>query len=116
VNHFYQSYQKIGKLVACLIDCSDPILVSVDREVFEAYCFSPDKQSWGHSQASLDLKLAVKYPNLVNEAWVKLQYGLILWKMASYCRAYPQMIDSYWTVEMIKKQLLFKFIYFTNTD
>ncbi|CAO3637563.1 unnamed protein product [Mucor hiemalis] len=65
--------------------------------------------NWGPKQAREDLIQAGAMSNRASLAWVENHYGLIVWKIASFIRSYPDAHTHEWNSKTILNQLLYRY-------
>lgn len=65
--------------------------------------------NWGPKNAREDLINAGALPNRATLAWVENHYGLIVWKIASFIRSYPDAHTHEWSSDTILNQLLYRY-------
>ncbi|KAJ8295952.1 Breast cancer type 2 susceptibility [Rhodotorula toruloides] len=100
--HYYEALQEIG--------IPDAVL-DMDSTSGASYTF-PCGRGVADAFSTLQALVAERMPeekDLVTLPWVKNHWSLVLWKLASYVRSRPDLLDEWWSFERVMNQLRYRY-------
>ncbi|GAA5884455.1 hypothetical protein JCM6882_005258 [Rhodosporidiobolus microsporus] len=88
-----------------------PEILDMDPSSGLSYVF-PCGSSVQTAFTTLQELVAARMPDekdLVTLPWVKNHWALVLWKLASYVRSRPDLVEEWWTFERVMEQLRYRY-------
>lgn len=117
--HYYEDLQEIGLHVrpssshvsfTHTLTHSPTAILDMDSLSGGTYVFSCGRGVTA-AHSALQAVVAERIPeerDLVTLAWVKNHWSLLLWKMASYVRTRPDLLEDWWTFDRAMEQLRYR--------
>ncbi|GAA6003167.1 uncharacterized protein JCM10292_002900 [Rhodotorula paludigena] len=118
--HYYEDLQEIGLHVrpssshvsfTHTLTHSPTAILDMDSLSGGTYVFSCGRGVTA-AHSALQAVVAERIPeerDLVTLAWVKNHWSLLLWKMASYVRTRPDLLEDWWTFDRAMEQLRYRY-------
>ena len=86
-----------------------PDLTQLSRSNASEYVFIRDGVKWDLDRLRTELVLSGAQENLTTIDWVQNHYSMIIQKLASFLRFFPEFLSEYWSPHKVLSQLRYRY-------